>query len=213
MLINHYSAFIQVIAAFYFSMCFEQLIEKYFWNKQYKEHLQILIDKVEHNFNLNEIEKNEINTAFEERQQLSLKKTRIASLILLLISITVLLYAGIELSFEIFWPVYTYIIVLCIIFLPALLIFFDGLLKTNQYIKRIENKITFESNELNLVISASIRNENVINARYNEIVTKKINDATDDILSKSAILSEVIEEFKRQSVENIRKYICKKYIF
>ncbi|MDR2651412.1 MAG: hypothetical protein LBC68_03735 [Prevotellaceae bacterium] len=194
-------------------MCFEQLIEKYFWNKQYKEHLQILIDKVEHNFNLNEIEKNEINTAFEERQQLSLKKTRIASLILLLISITVLLYAGIELSFEIFWPVYTYIIVLCIIFLPALLIFFDGLLKTNQYIKRIENKITFESNELNLVISASIRNENVINARYNEIVTKKINDATDDILSKSAILSEVIEEFKRQSVENIRKYICKKYIF
>jgi hypothetical protein len=185
-------------------MCFEQLIEKSFWHKQYERRLQRIIYKIEQNFNLNEDERNEINGAFKNRQQHSSKETRIISLILLLFSIFALIYSGIEQSFKINLPIYVSIMILSIIFLPALFIFFEGLLKTNRYAKKIEKIITHESEVLFQVIS----NNDTNNAAYNRIVTQKINTATDDTLSKSELLSDVIEEFKKQSVTNIKDYIC-----
>jgi hypothetical protein len=213
MLINYYTAFIQVIAAFYFSLCFEQLFDKYFWNKQHKERLQGIIGKVEHNFNLNKEEKEEINVAFKERQRDSLNKTRIISSVLFLFSILVLIYSGIEQSCQINLPICASIIILSLITLPALFIFLEGLIKTNWYAKGVESKITLESSQLNQDITAAINND-TNNAAYNRYVAQILTNTTDgDTISKTDILSKVIEKFKKQSVSNIKRYICKKYIF
>ncbi len=133
-MINNFTPFIQFVAAIYFSMCFEQIIGKYFWSKQHAEEIAEMFKKVEQNFELTALDSKEINESLNKKQDLFFVSVRKSSVCMLVLSIFVLFFAGLEEIYKFSIPC-----CLCIIFsfgliLPAVYFFIKGWRKTTHAI-------------------------------------------------------------------------------
>ena len=210
-MLNFYSPFIQLVAAIYFSMCFEQLIEKFFWNKQHNEEMKKMTQKIKQNFGLTEKDDQEIAAVLNEKHIYFINKVKKWSILMFLLLITILFFSGVEQSFIICTSCYTKIIIVIISVLtlfPAICFFIQGWSRTQRYIKKINRVIDQEIGVFYNDMQASIES-NDKNERYTKILAQIFkNIENGDIINKDSILVEIIQKFKADSVLKIKDAIC-----
>jgi len=207
-MLNQYSPFIQFIAAIYFSMCFEQIVEKFFWNKLHNEKMEKVMQKIEHTFGLTDDYNKEIVKALSDKHDNFVDTVRKWSMGMLLLLIIVLFFSGIEQSFNITIPCYSIIVLSILILLPAIYFFVLGWNKTQRYVKKINRVIDREIDSFYKNAQDSITG-NTRNTHYNEMLAEIINNVPDgDKIDKANILAEIMQKFKGDSVLKIKNIIC-----
>jgi len=208
-MLNCYSPYIQFVAAIYFSMCFEQLIEKFFWNKQHREEMEKVTQKIDQKFGLTKKDNQEITVALNERRIYFIGKVKKWSILMLLLLIVVLFFSGIEQSFNICISHSIVVAMSLIILIPGINFFIQGWNKTRRYVKKINSMIDQEIiifyQDMQACMEGNTQNEHYTR-RFTQIVSQK---ADGDKINKDNILLEIIQKFKEDSVIKIKKIIFK----
>ena len=207
---SYYSPFIQLIAAIYFSMCFEQLIEKFFWNKRYKEEMKKVTQKIEQIFGLTEKDNQDITATLNERYDYFIGRVKKWSILMFLLLIIILFFSGIEQSFKIYFANSQLIAITgsVLVLFPAIGFFIQGWSKTQRHVKKINNMIYREIAVFYQDTQDSIIG-NIENKRYAQILAQIFSHAEDgDMINKANMLSEIIQKFKEDSVLKIKNIIC-----
>ena len=206
-MLNYYSPFIQFIAAIYFSMCFEQLLEKFYWNKKHYEEMKKVTQKIEQKFGLTEKDNQEINTTIRERLAYFNGKVKKWSIGMLLLLILILLFSGMEQSYNICIPHFIVLTISFIILIPVIMFFIQGWNNTQRYVKKINDVIDQEIIIFYQDVQASIEG-NTQNGHYTKILAQIYNNKEDgDMINKDNMLLEIMQRFKEDSALKIKKVI------
>lgn len=208
-MLSNYTPYMQFVAAIYFSMCFEQLVEKFFWNKRHEEKIGDTMQRIEKTFGLIDRDKNEIIGALERKHDDFIQNVKRWSIGMLLSLIAILFFSGIESSSCFIIPHWLVIVLSILILFPVSYFFISGWRKTSRYVKKVNRIIdgeivVFYENTQDCITG----NKN--NVHYTELLASVFQGIKDgDAINKTTILSEIIVKFKEESAKKIKEIICK----
>lgn len=200
----NYAPFIQFVAAIYFAMCFEQVLEKFFWNKRHLEATSKLIDNFKQKFGLDDEQESVKNFEVifnKKREDFNVFVTR-WSIGCLIFSIGILFWIAIEqrvcsgLSF--FWCNTASLGLI----IPGSFFLIKGRQKSHRFNKKVNKIIAAESQEYSKAVLMILGREVKCNKDYQEVLTKVVL-SSEDTTSKAQLIVEVQEAFRQFVVAKI----------